>query len=269
MKHGLRKLLLLLILLIPGFAVADIAVLIHGYHSSGSIWRYKGITSLLMSRGWQDAGDYLPDGRVIFYGSSLSDTGNYLITVELPSEAPIEIQAAQLSQYLNALTEQYPQQKLHLIAHSAGGIVARLALVNDYAAQHKYNVAQLITIATPHLGSPIANMADRASDTPIGFFAPIIGADEINRAEILYKQLGNEDKNHFLFWLNRQPHPPMHYTSIIRADGSILDGDWLVPPLSQNMAFVPAIGAKARIIPTPGEHELKYADGLVLLNLLP
>lgn len=269
MKHGLSKLLLILVLLTPGFAIADIAVLIHGYHSSGSVWRYNGIIRQLMANGWNDAGTYMPDGSIVFYGKPLSSEGKHLITVELPSEAPVEIQAEQLSQYLNAITEQFPQQPLHLIAHSAGGIVARLVLVNDYATRRKYHVIQLITIATPHLGSPIANMAGRASDTPIGFFAPLIGAGEINRAEILYKQLGKEDRNRFLLWLNRQPHPPMHYTSIIRADGSLLDGDWLVPPRSQNMAFVPAIGAGARVILTRGEHELKYTDGLILVNLLP
>jgi len=269
MKHQLRQLLVLIFLLIPGFALADIVVLVHGYHSSGSTWRYNGITTILASHGWNDAGTYTPLGNMVLYGQPLTETGNHVITVELPSEAPVEVQADLLSRYLDDITQYFPQQKIHLIAHSAGGIVARLALVNNYAQENKYNVAQFITIATPHLGSPIASMAEKASDTPIGFFAPFIGANEINRAEILYKQLGKEDKNHFLFWLNRQPHPPMPYTSIIRSDGSIIKGDWLVPAGSQNMAYVPAIGAKARIILTPGDHNLKYADAFVIMRLLP
>ena len=268
MKHQLRNLLILIIFFIPAYALADIAVLVHGYHSSGYSWRHNGITTLLASNGWIDAGTYTPRGNLV-YGETLSDTGKYIITVELPSEAPVNIQADLLGQYLDDISKNFPQQKFHLVAHSAGGIVARLALVNNFAKEDKYNVIQLITIATPHLGSPIAGMAEKASDTPIGFFAPLIGANEINRAEHLYKQLSSEDKNQFLYWLNRQAHPPMRYTSIIRADGSILNGDWLVPPRSQNMAYVPAIGRNAQLFLTPGEHHLKYADGFLLIQLLP
>ena len=269
MKYILRKLLISILIFSPTLVLADIALLVHGYHSSGHSWRYNGITTLLASNGWNDAGSYTPEGNLVYYGHSLSKTGKHLVTAELPSEAPIDIQATLLNQYLDDITQQFPEQRIHLIGHSAGGLVARLALVKNFSQNNNYNVAQLITIATPHLGSPIANMAEKASDTPIGFFAPLIGANEINRAEQLYKQLGNEDKNHFLLWLNHQAHPPMHYTSIIRADGSILNGDWLVPSRSQNMAFVSAIGRNAQIILTPGEHHLKYADGFILRRLLP
>jgi pimeloyl-ACP methyl ester carboxylesterase len=274
-KLKVRAFFLIACFMLPSLVLADIAVLIHGYHSSGNVWRYNGITRILAENGWHDAGFYAPNGNRLL----LDDDGKHLITAELPSEAPIEIQAGLLSQYLQNISRQYPQQKLHLIGHSSGGLVARLSLVNDFAHPRSQDsavqpdfytkVVQLITIATPHLGSPIADMADKASDTPIGFFAPFFGADEINRSERLYKQLGQEDKNYFLFWLNRQPHPPMYYTSIIRANGSILKGDWLVPPRSQNMAYVPAIGASAKIILTPGSHNLKSADGFLLRNLLP
>jgi len=257
-KLNFRVFFLIICFIMPSLVLADIAVLIHGYHSSGNAWRYNGITRILADNGWNDAGAYTPNGNINYYQQAISNSGKYLITAELPSEAPLEIQASLLSQYLQNISRQFPQQRLHLIGHSVGGLVARLSLVNDYAqvsnqktaaltntkqantkqantkqANFYTKVEQLITIASPHLGSPIANMADKASDTPIGFFAPLFGADEINRAEQLYKQLGQEDKNHFLFWLNRQPHPPMYYTSIIRSNGSLLKGDWLVPPQSQ------------------------------------
>lgn len=259
----------LFIFFISGYVQADIAVLVHGYHSSGNTWRYNGITQLLGNNGWNDAGFYTLQGNHNLFGKTLSNSGKYLVTAELPSEAPVEIQANLLTQYLNDIKHRFPQQKIHLVAHSSGGIVTRLALVNNYSQNEQFNVTQLITIATPHLGSPIARMVNRASDTPIGIIAPLIGADEINRAEVLYKQLSPEDKNHFLFWLNRQAHPPMKYTSIIRGDGSIMKGDWLVPPGSQNMARIPTIGVKAQTIRTPGDHDLKYADGFLLIRLLP
>lgn len=266
-KHQLQTMMFLLFFT-AGCVHADIAVLVHGYHSSGNAWR-SGITQLLGNNGWNDAGFYTPQGNFGLFGKPLNNSGKHIVTAELPSEAPVEIQADLLTQYLNDINERFPEQKIHLVAHSAGGIVARLALINHYNQSKQFNVVQLITIATPHLGSLIADVANRASDTPLGIIAPFVGADEINRAEILYKQLGREEKNHFLYRLNRQPHPPIKYTSIIRGDSSIMNGDWLVSSSRQNMALVPAIGANAQIILTPGDHHLKYADGYLLLALLP
>ncbi len=268
MKQPLR-IIVLFIFFISAYVQADITVLVHGYHSTGNIWRSKGITSLLAANGWRDAGFYTPEGNYAPFTNPLSNNGNYLVTAELPSESPIEVQSNLLSQYLMDIMQQFPQQKIHIIAHSAGGIVARYSLVTLYKHNKYANISQLITISTPHFGSVIAEVAKRASNTPISIVAPLFGADEINRAELLYKQLGREEKNNFLYWLNRQPHPPMKYTSIIRANGSFLNGDWLVPAPSQNMALVPVIGSNAQVFLSSGDHHLKYTDGFLLLNLLP
>lgn len=266
MKHYFSKVLIVISLLFPAFAIADIAVLIHGYHGSGGSWRTKGIVYQLATRGWKDSGFYAPLlGNIGYPTQTLSDVEKQLVTAELPSESPVEIQANLLGQYLKDISQRFPEQKIHLVAHSAGGIVARLTLVQNPTLP----VVQLITIATPHLGSPIAEMAEKASDTPISFLAPLIGASDINRAEILYGQLGREKENYFLFWLNRQPHPEIAYTSIVRANGSFFNGDRYVPPYSQNMAYVPAIGARSNLILTPGNHYLKYPDGFLLSTLLP
>ncbi len=268
--HFNRKFLIILFLVLlylPGMLLADIAILVHGYHTGGKTWRASGITQVLASKGWYD---------ISFSGITPENNGKYIVAVELPAKAPIEVQANYLSQYIAEISQKNPQHKIHLIAHSAGGIVARLALVNNYANFVKGNnkefipIVQLITIASPHLGSPIAEMLySAASDTPIGFFAPFIGLDEINDAEVLYKQLSREHKNNFLYWLNRQPHPPIKYISIVRADGSLLSGDIYVPPHSQNMAFIPAINQHSQVVLTPGDHALKFNDGIIISHLLP
>jgi len=266
----LFRVLLLLCLLFPGLLLADIAVFVHGYNSNGNTWRNSGIVPLLVQHGWNDPA---------FSPFELSQTGQHIVTVELPARAPVEIQASHLSFYLKNISDQFPQQKIHLIAHSAGGVVARLALINHYqdliqGAQNKSKsdefipIVQLITIATPHFGSPVAEWAHSASDTPIGLFAPFVGMDEINQAETLYKQMSRPHKNYFLYWLNQQPHPPILYTSIIRADDSLISGDWYVPPYSQNMSAIAAVDSQSRTILTPGNHGLKFQDGLLLINLL-
>jgi pimeloyl-ACP methyl ester carboxylesterase len=250
-------------LLISSSAFADVAVFVHGYQSTGNIWREKGIIPLLVSHGWNDAGTYFPEpDKVVHYGPEIK--GNSLVTVELPSEAPIEIQAGLLLLYLKDIVARHPEQSLRLIGHSAGGIVARLVLVNDSSLP----VKQLITIATPHLGSPLAEMAETVANTPIRILAPLVGFDNPKRSKHLYSQLGREKENYFLFWLNRQPHPDIDYAAIVRADGSLLKGDVVVPSYSQAMSGVPAIGQKARLILTPGNHSLKFADGQLILPLI-
>ncbi|MCK5666031.1 MAG: hypothetical protein KAI17_21225 [Thiotrichaceae bacterium] len=270
MQNHLKKFSLIIFLFIliasPGLLLADIVVLVHGYHTSSKTWRSSGIMQLFAINGWKDISDS---------GQTSVNYNKFIIAVELPSKSPIEVQADYLSFYLATIAKQNPGHKIHLVAHSAGGLVARLSLVNKYRdffnneQTEFFPIEQLITIATPHLGSPIAEMLHSASDTPIGFFAPFVGMDEINDSEILYKQLSREHKNGFLYWLNRQPHPPIRYTSIVRADGSLISGDIYVPPHSQNMAFVPVINQHSHLILTPGDHALKYNDGIIISHLLP
>lgn len=258
-----RLLFCLVTLLISSSALADITVFVHGYQSGANTWRHKGIIPMLVSYGWKDAGTYYPTPySVIHDGPALED--HSMVTVDLPSEAPIEIQAELLQLYLNDIVTKHPEQSLRLVGHSAGGIIARLVLVNDPSLP----VKQLITIATPHLGSPMAEIAEKAARTPLRILAPLTGVDNPGRSKHLYSQLGREKENYFLFWLNRQPHPAIDYVSIVRADGSLLNGDVIVPPYSQAMSRVPAIGQQARLILTPGNHSLKFADGQLIMTLL-
>ena len=214
----LRPVVWLSALLISSAAAADIAVFVHGYQSGGNTWRMHGIIPALVSHGWKDSGTYYPTPySVVHDGQALE--ANSLVTVELPSEAPVEIQAGLLQMYLQDIVSQRPDQSIRLIGHSAGGIVSRLVLVGN----PDLPVKQLITIATPHMGSPVAEMAEMAAKTPITLLTDITGFDDLNhRSKHLYSQLGREKENYFLFWLNRQPHPDIDYVAIVRADGSLL-----------------------------------------------
>lgn len=261
----LARIALSFLFILPLAAHADILLMIHGYQSAGDTWRYHGVTRPLSAYGWLDAGYYAPGpGGVIHHGPAMDNKGLFFVTAELPSEAPVEIQANLLNSYLRAISAIYPEQPVKIVAHSAGGIVARLALVRDATLP----VSQLVTVATPHLGTGMAELGEMLADSPLGFFAPLFGADEINRSEHLYSQLGREHDNYFLFWLNRQPHPAISYVSIVRNDGSMFGGDIFVPSYSQDMSNVPAIGPMSRIVLTPGDHELKFADGQVIAAIV-
>jgi len=73
-----------------------------------------------------------------------------------------------LREQIEAYLEQEQEQKVHVIAHSMGGLDARHALFNFKDAKFHEKVASLTTVATPHHGSPAADAVVRL----LGFEPP-------------------------------------------------------------------------------------------------
>ncbi len=69
--------------------------------------------------------------------------------------ASIAARAAELS----AFVREIPARRVNLVAHSMGGLDARYALAQLGLAD---KVASLVTVGTPHLGTPLADLARRA-----------------------------------------------------------------------------------------------------------
>ena len=262
MKRILRQ-LLLSILFLSTNVYAEIVVLVHGFDSNSQTWFKHGIAQQLQFNGWQNAGiltGFQPGG--VHFHKPVKLTDNYFVLVDLPSKAPIHVQANYLNNFLNYLSNESPTQLITIVAHSAGGIVARFVLVNNLSLPIK----RLITIASPHMGSAMAEIGELVAKSPMSIFTPITGTD-IGNAEDLLAQLKREDKGHFLFSLNRQFHPNIEYISIVRSDGSWFDGDYYVSPYSQNMNFVKGI-FQSQVIMSPGKHWLNFEDGLLLIQIL-
>jgi len=238
-------------------------VLIHGYLSEGGVWRGSGVIPILQQAGWVDAGHLNPDIPIhgIIAGTQ-TPTNRYVYTITLPSEMPLMGQLNWLVGYLNHLKTLYPDNDLILAGHSAGGVLARLAMVYVGAS-----IQGLITIASPHLGTDTAEIAATAANSPLNWFLTLMGSNTLSRSEALYWDLVRERPGSFLFWLNRQPHPKARYISVVRANTGFLS-DNLVPAYSQNMNNVVALQGKSLIIPSFGPHSLQPADGGLLAFLL-
>ncbi len=209
-------------------------VLIHGYLSDDSAWHTNGIVATLQHHNY--------------------DT----YTVNLPSEAPLVVQAQYLDVYLRDIKAKHPQNSLILVGHSAGGLVARLVMVKS-----DIPIQGLITISSPNLGTDKAELADNISNSPLAWVAPFMGLNTINRSRNLYRDLTREHPSSLIFWLNRQPHPKAFYASIVR-----IAGDKWVPAYSQDLNNVPALRGLATTITSVGTHSLQAADGIVLVDLL-
>ncbi len=96
----------------------------------------------------------------------LEKLGCHAHAVRLPPAASVPERARILADKIDAL----PHDRVDVIAHSLGGLDARYALAR-YELGRK--VRSLVTIGTPHRGTPLA---DLASNGPLGLARKAIGA---------------------------------------------------------------------------------------------
>ena len=270
MKKGLMTLLLLLSALISMSARADVLVLIHGYLGGAYSWDESGVTAVLQQHGWQRAGLYVagPGGVQLIPAPGIQ-ARHKVFAVDLPSEAPVLVQVYQLHQILEAINRAYKDESVILVGHSAGGVVARVALVRG----HYDHVKALITIASPHLGTSRAEQALDATDIPfpISIMTDFFGGGAYHtamRSRSLYIDLVRPQPGTLLYWLNAQPHPDIVYVSIVRGPSQAGWGDYIVPTYSQNMNNVAALRGRSSVVDVPVSHGLEPIDGSAIVQLL-
>ena len=257
--------LMVLLLTLPVYAVAEAMVLLQGYLGNDDPWRRSGVASALLGAGWNDGGHLITTPRGVVHRSATGYSTRRFYTLALDTEAPLLEQARQLDPYMAEILQQHSGETLYLVGHSAGGVLGRL-----YMVQHpQIRIGALITFSSPHLGTASAEAGLFAGQSPLGLFAPLLGADGLNRSQGLYHDLAREQPGTLLFWLNRQPHPRSRYFSVVHNGGGLLGlGDLVVPQWSQDMNNVPVLHGRSQTLGVPGGHELSPADGGLLLKIL-
>ena len=246
-------------------AWADTLVLVQGYLGSAGSWRATGIAATLQANGWADAGHLTATPAGIVKLPVVANAKNRFYTIDLPTEAPIPAQVSFLAAYLAAIRAEHGKDRLVLVGHSAGGVVARATMVTN----PQLKVDELITIASPHHGTGAAEDGLSLANSPLSLIAPFVGAGTINRSRALYFDLIRERPGTYLGWLNTRKHPDATYVSVIRSDRPGLVGDNWVPGWSQDMRTVLALrGKKTATYIAPGPHSLIPADGLTILSLV-
>lgn len=246
-------------------ARADALILTHGYFSGDEAWVESGVTGELEKGGWEAGGRLRATGRGIEFSPITAGVAKKAYyRIDLPSEAPIVMQAQQLKEGVEAIKKQRGVGRLILIGHSAGGVVARLAMVKNPGL----GIHGLITIAAPHLGTDKAEMVGMLASTPLSMVAPMMGAGTLNRSKQLYDDLVRERPGSFLYWLNRQPHPKARYFSLVRQDAFPLFGDNTVPVWSQDLGKVAALKDVAQSATSGSNHALERQDGVEMVRIL-
>ena len=273
--YRLLSISILLLLMPLKQSFAEFTVLAHGYMSDDGVWETSGVNNQLRKDGWKYAGTlgYSPTGLLV-KTKQLNKAEKRFYTVQLPALAPATIQASWLNAALQHLSAQYPDESINLVGHSAGGVVARLTLIQYGAGK----VGRLITIASPHLGTDKAIKALNASNDSgmFRFIKKALVRDAIGDG--LYNTLQHSrgilidltppSPGSMLFWLNGQAHPDIEYISIIRSSSFNIAGDIAVPPFSQDMNQVPVLAGKSRSIIVLQGHELTTYDGKLLADIL-
>ena len=270
MKNNLIVLSFLLIISQP--VDADIMLLIHGYLGDATSWEKSGINEQLHQQGWQRAGMFRgsTQGPQLFT-TEHNKSAKRVYVATLPSNAPAIIQADVLKQVIDIIryNNNNTQERMILVGHSAGGVIARLALIRHQLK----NIKGLITIASPHLGTHRADQAlsITADHGPFNMVKRFVGGDDYNALthsrglmiDLRYPQPGN-----MLYWLNGQNHPKIRYSSIIRINNHGETGDYYVPGFSQNMNNVPALQGQSSTFITPGPHFLVRQDANAIMSII-
>ena len=275
----MRKSLIFIVLLLAmsgsRLALAEMAVLVHGYATDLSTWDRSGVTAVLESAGWKRGGVLLPGpAGYSLHGPPAEGAARRFYLVALPATAPLAIQAGQLASALAVLRDRYPDEPLILTGHSAGGVVARLVVLGG----NPWRISKLVTIASPHLGTVRAAQGLEVADGKpffcpgpgIDFMKHLVGGENYDYLEasrgVLFDLLPPAPGN-FMEWLARQEHPKIAYVAVVR-EGPFWIGDELVPAWSQDLGNVPSLKGRVEVVRSLSSHGLTPADGRLLAELL-
>jgi len=111
----------------------------------------------------------IPGARFDYFrgiAKHLESLGCHAHAVRLPAAASVPDRARELAAAIEAL----PHDRIDLIAHSLGGLDARYALTHLGLARR---VRSLVTIGTPHRGTPIADLVLQG---PLDWARRVVGA---------------------------------------------------------------------------------------------
>lgn len=96
--------------------------------------------------------------------------GHETVFPDVPALDSCEKRAIPLAQQID---EKYPVGDIHIIAHSMGGLDSRVLISNNLRGLSQ-RIKSLTTVATPHAGSPIANLLTGGQNEFLGAIAKLI-----------------------------------------------------------------------------------------------
>ena len=130
-------------------ATSDLVVFLHGLIETEEVWRRSEAE------------------RGTTYADELEALGWTALVVRSNSGLSIARNGVELAGLLDAVVEGWPVpvRRIALVGHSLGGLVVRTACVVETDAPEPWTelVTDVVTLGTPHLGAPIAQLLTRGS----------------------------------------------------------------------------------------------------------
>ncbi|HEY7403907.1 MAG TPA: hypothetical protein VIB39_10320 [Candidatus Angelobacter sp.] len=121
------------------------------------------MSTIVLAHGIFGFAKLIPGFSLITYFNGveahLSRQGHDVIVPAVKPIGSIESRATELVQLV--LSDPKASARMHIIAHSMGGLDARQALATN--TDFRRRIATLVTIGTPHLGSKVANVVVKAA----------------------------------------------------------------------------------------------------------
>ena len=183
--------------------------------------------------GWDKFG-YGPLVVSYFRGASqaMRAAGATVYTPRLPPLSSVPVRAEALAKFIRAL----PDTKVNIVAHSMGGLDARWAIAKLGIAS---KIACVVTVATPHHGSPLADFAARrglrripAIDWLTTESAKLINSEALDQPGVVYGSVVSRTGKRL--WLSN----PVLFTPWLLMRGKHGASDGLVPAESQRWGSV-------------------------------
>jgi pimeloyl-ACP methyl ester carboxylesterase len=237
----------------PGDALP--VLLIHGYASDASVWET-----------WEDL---LGNDNII--AQAVTFTDDPATDVDEDACGSAAAHATELNQIVEDFKTNTGSKKINIVAHSKGGLDARVYLANNLL---KDDVANLIMIGTPNVGSPLA---DRFFDSdpckPAVFdLMTIAPANRVEKNQnTIYHTIAGDWVSYWIwdYWegyidLNCPPSAFLSFELFGRYEIQD-DDDGIVPVLSVNPGYFRPLGQTDNCHTNLfGEEEYAKARGVLL-----
>ncbi len=130
-------------------------LLLHGLGQKSHAWEGKAVGFYEQDMGMNFGGVLsMNNGRVQCVGGRGKQKDFYTVSFTNPTDS-VAAWGRELDAYIQTVLQQTKASKVLLIGYSMGGLAARYYLTHHLSNHH---VRRLITIGTPHLGSPFARV---------------------------------------------------------------------------------------------------------------
>lgn len=146
---------------------------------------------------------------------ALTARGLRIYRPRLPAAASVPERAQALAAFVRGL----PEERVNVIAHSMGGLDARFAIAHLGLGD---KVAALVTVATPHQGTPVAVLAGQGPMRPLRRLARRLGLDTAGVEWLTPEAVAR---------FNREvpADPRVTYFSVVANAGKLWRAPWLLP----------------------------------------